>query len=77
MMITRNKNMQAAEARFGRPIRQIIPDLYAQLRNYDAVARTLGISRQQLHTWRVMLGLDAYSPERLNEEDRKCQGHQD
>lgn len=42
----------------GKPIQQIISDLYEKLGNQTAVARELGISQSTLSVWLVKLGME-------------------
>lgn len=53
----KSPRMQLLEYQFGKPIDQILIDLYAELGRHDEVAERLGISRQSLDDWRRRLGL--------------------
>lgn len=43
--------VRALEARFGKPIAQIIADAFNEHGNADAAARELGVSRQAFEIW--------------------------
>lgn len=51
------KAMQRIEQREGKPIRQILDELYQQHHTQKAVADALGISRATLSVWLIRLGL--------------------
>jgi hypothetical protein len=50
-------NMELLERRYGKPLRNVILELYPQLGSRGAVAETLGISRQAFNAWCIRLGL--------------------
>lgn len=54
-MAAQNK-MRQIELEFGRPIEEVLEELYAQHRTQNAVARVLGISQGTLNTWLLKLG---------------------
>jgi transcriptional regulator with PAS, ATPase and Fis domain len=54
---TKSLRMQLLEHEYGKPIEQIIGDLYDELGSHDAVAQRLGINRISLLEWRQRLGI--------------------
>lgn len=49
--------MVAIEHSHGRPLRDILLELYRDLRDWAQVAKRIGVSRQALFSWRLRLGL--------------------
>lgn len=54
-MVAPNK-MRQIEIKYGRPIEEVLEQLYAQHRTQTAVAQALGISQGTLNTWLLKLG---------------------
>lgn len=53
--------MQSIEQAAGRPIREIIADLYAKHGNQADVAAALGVSPGTLSVWLIRLGLEHWT----------------
>jgi DNA-binding transcriptional regulator LsrR (DeoR family) len=62
MRLTKGENMAAQskmrqiETEYGRPIEEVLEQLYAQYRTQNQVAQALGISQGTLSTWLLKLG---------------------
>lgn len=54
----KTKGMLAAEAKYGRPIDDVITDLLAKLGSQAAVARELGITETTMSRWLERLGFE-------------------
>lgn len=50
--------MQLVEARMGRPLEELVPELLNKYRYQFEVARELGISESLLSRWMAMLGIE-------------------
>ncbi len=48
--------MRQIETEYGRPIEEVLEQLYAQYRTQNQVAQALGISQGTLSTWLLKLG---------------------
>lgn len=61
--------MKQIEKERGKPIQDVLQDLYAEFNNPVEVARNLGISRAQLYVWLAMLNLETKTVLRIRRED--------
>lgn len=56
--MARRSTIEELEQRLGRPLTEVIPELYAELKDLNAVAKQLGISRTALWYCRLRLGIN-------------------
>lgn len=49
--------MAQIEARYGRPLKEVLVDLYEENKKIEKVAQELGITRQALWYWMKFLGI--------------------
>lgn len=54
---SKTREMQRVEREHGKPVEQVIADLYNHLGSHEAVAGALGISDVSLRSWLSRLGL--------------------
>ena len=57
-MPRKTKAMLEIEERLGRPLEEVIPELYEEHGTEAGVAEALGITRHSLYFWRRMLGIE-------------------
>ena len=57
-MPRKTRAMREIEKRLGRPLEEVIPELYGRYGTEDGVGRALGITRHTLYTWRGLLGIE-------------------
>ena len=58
MLYLKTPRMKEVEAQFGKPLKELIPELYERHQNSKAVAHALGITRITLQFWCLQLGIE-------------------